>query len=156
MCFFFFFKQKTAYEMRISDWSSDVCSSDLTIAGCASIGDAKPPPLFFALTEIGLLVARLPRAMTIDRFNRLCRHSAKCRPISWNWRPIRKLGRYPAQVHHIRECAHRISTPREADQNDAIARLIVGNDLGVAVDHIVFRSEENTAELQSLMRITYG
>src|SRR3546814_16366153 len=27
--FFFFFKQKTAYEMRISDWSSDVCSSDL-------------------------------------------------------------------------------------------------------------------------------
>src|SRR3546814_4757659 len=30
MCFLcFFFKQKTAYEMRISDWSSDVCSSDL-------------------------------------------------------------------------------------------------------------------------------
>src|SRR3546814_383402 len=29
MCYFFFFKQKTAYEMRISDWSSDVCSSDL-------------------------------------------------------------------------------------------------------------------------------
>src|SRR3546814_8502377 len=29
VCRFFFFKQKTAYEMRISDWSSDVCSSDL-------------------------------------------------------------------------------------------------------------------------------
>src|SRR3546814_20117412 len=29
MSVFFFFKQKTAYEMRISDWSSDVCSSDL-------------------------------------------------------------------------------------------------------------------------------
>src|SRR3546814_2409891 len=28
---FFFFKQKTAYEMRISDWSSDVCSSDLAL-----------------------------------------------------------------------------------------------------------------------------
>src|SRR3546814_4335542 len=28
-CLFFFFKQKTAYELRISDWSSDVCSSDL-------------------------------------------------------------------------------------------------------------------------------
>src|SRR3546814_10586010 len=28
---FFFFKQKTAYEMRISDWSSDVCSSDLIV-----------------------------------------------------------------------------------------------------------------------------
>src|SRR3546814_2686668 len=33
VCFvFFFFKQKTAYEMRISDWSSDVCSSDLPSA----------------------------------------------------------------------------------------------------------------------------
>src|SRR3546814_5103927 len=31
---FFFFKQKTAYELRISDWSSDVCSSDL---GCIGI-----------------------------------------------------------------------------------------------------------------------
>src|SRR3546814_9702936 len=29
MLYFFFFKQKTAYELRISDWSSDVCSSDL-------------------------------------------------------------------------------------------------------------------------------
>src|SRR3546814_8017420 len=29
--FFFFFKQKPAYEMRISDWSSDVCSSDLAV-----------------------------------------------------------------------------------------------------------------------------
>src|SRR3546814_2335228 len=29
---FFFFKQKTAYEMRISDWSSDVCSSDLKLS----------------------------------------------------------------------------------------------------------------------------
>src|SRR3546814_2405929 len=35
-CFFFFFKQKTAYEMRISDWSSDVCSSDLTAAALAA------------------------------------------------------------------------------------------------------------------------
>src|SRR3546814_6451303 len=32
MLFFFFFKQKTAYEMRISDWSSDVCSSDLNLS----------------------------------------------------------------------------------------------------------------------------
>src|SRR3546814_2744159 len=36
----FFFKQKTAYEMRISDWSSDVCSSDLSPAG----GGAGPAP----------------------------------------------------------------------------------------------------------------
>src|SRR3546814_5124846 len=37
---FFFFKQKTAYEMRISDWSSDVCSSDLLPAeGDAAAGE---------------------------------------------------------------------------------------------------------------------
>src|SRR3546814_15205070 len=38
----FFFKQKTAYEMRISDWSSDVCSSDLGIADL--LGDGDPDP----------------------------------------------------------------------------------------------------------------
>src|SRR3546814_4878004 len=35
MCCFFFFKQKTAYEMRISDWSADVCSSDLGLQAVA-------------------------------------------------------------------------------------------------------------------------
>src|SRR3546814_3934415 len=39
---FFFFKQKTAYEMRISDWSSDVCSSDLLKRSGADIGAACP------------------------------------------------------------------------------------------------------------------
>src|SRR3546814_11808989 len=40
MHYFFFFKQKTAYEMRISDWSSDVCSSDLLemVRGLAAAG----------------------------------------------------------------------------------------------------------------------
>src|SRR3546814_10005575 len=36
--FFFFFKQKTAYELRISDWSSDVCSSDLSNYATALAG----------------------------------------------------------------------------------------------------------------------
>src|SRR3546814_11198695 len=46
-CVFFFFKQKTAYEMRISDWSSDVCSSDLIDEGApatdrSSVGGVAP------------------------------------------------------------------------------------------------------------------
>src|SRR3546814_10318856 len=51
---FFFFKQKTAYEMRISDWSSDVCSSDLVqhaaehLIGCYRDGD----PDFIAHTSL--------------------------------------------------------------------------------------------------------
>src|SRR3546814_5479242 len=35
----FFYKQKTAYEMRISDWSSDVCSSDLVAGGADQLAD---------------------------------------------------------------------------------------------------------------------
>src|SRR3546814_13566234 len=51
---FFFFKQKTAYEMRISDWSSDVCSSDLPYAD--SSGKRRHP------------LGRLPSAFAIDLF----------------------------------------------------------------------------------------
>src|SRR3546814_996652 len=40
--FFFFFKQKTAYEMRISDWSSDVCSSDLLNRAEAAVNARTP------------------------------------------------------------------------------------------------------------------
>src|SRR3546814_4643206 len=35
----FFFKQKTAYEMRISDWSSDVCSSDLRVNSATTVSE---------------------------------------------------------------------------------------------------------------------
>src|SRR3546814_1150177 len=46
-CFFCFFKQKTAYELRISDWSSDVCSSDLAapIIGPSDDGPAGAIPV---------------------------------------------------------------------------------------------------------------
>src|SRR3546814_12969478 len=48
MLCFFFFKQKTAYEMRISDWSSDVCSSDLfgeinSLEGIVEAGEVATP-----------------------------------------------------------------------------------------------------------------
>src|SRR3546814_1791261 len=42
MCFFF--KHKTAYEMRISDWSSDVCSSDLPLHHDLALLDSRPDP----------------------------------------------------------------------------------------------------------------
>src|SRR3546814_18450882 len=42
LLFFFFFKQKTAYEMRISDWSSDVCSSDLEAQEIIAQNDYRP------------------------------------------------------------------------------------------------------------------
>src|SRR3546814_4444378 len=42
----FFFKQKTAYEMRISDWSSDVCSSDLVVCDIPLAPLADDAPLY--------------------------------------------------------------------------------------------------------------
>src|SRR3546814_19286120 len=85
--FVFFFKQKTAYEMRISDWSSDVCSSDLIhcASGVRSAFAAK------TLTELGytdvVSIAggfnqwkdegrdwAAPRNLTPDQRNRYQRH----------------------------------------------------------------------------------
>src|SRR3546814_275505 len=66
-CFcFFFFKQKTAYEMRISDWSSDVCSSDLMVGTFALIPEViafsfvagvDPEVGLFASFVIGIVIA---------------------------------------------------------------------------------------------------
>src|SRR3546814_8095287 len=44
LSYFFFFKQKTAYELRISDWSSDVCSSDLRRRGHEARRMSERPP----------------------------------------------------------------------------------------------------------------
>src|SRR3546814_14516729 len=54
MLLFFFFKQKTAYEMRISDWSSDVCSSDLL----SGLADA---PVRWIVDDAAKFVAREDR-----------------------------------------------------------------------------------------------
>src|SRR3546814_20837926 len=51
--FFFFFKQKTAYEMRISDWSSDVCSSDLLQCRAAAAGHMDDAVRAVALDGVG-------------------------------------------------------------------------------------------------------
>src|SRR3546814_4671607 len=64
LLFFFFFKQKTAYEMRISDWSSDVCSSDLIITdqGTPDYGDHNGPygPMYKAMHTNGKALVSKP------------------------------------------------------------------------------------------------
>src|SRR3546814_7121957 len=59
----FFFKQKTAYEMRISDWSSDVCSSDLEhrVIAAASLGD---------IVQQHRDILRAPRSDPVDQAGR--------------------------------------------------------------------------------------
>src|SRR3546814_21163257 len=79
VCLFFFFKQKTAYEMRISDWSSDVCSSDLK-HGSVAAWLTRVPHVVNALTGLGALfigssaktrhLGRLARAILKPLLNR--------------------------------------------------------------------------------------
>src|SRR3546814_2521621 len=80
--FFFFFKQKTAYEMRISDWSSDVCSSDLERGGDFPVvidpegaigvayGVARVPESFLVAPD-GTVVQRLVGGVTREQLDDL-------------------------------------------------------------------------------------
>src|SRR3546814_7090666 len=80
----FFFKQKTAYEMRISDWSSDVCSSDLAVLDWLDAGqganplDAKIATLAFA-EGIGQLVGGLPMRSEERRVGKECVSTCRSR-----------------------------------------------------------------------------
>src|SRR3546814_2486535 len=65
---FFFFKQKTAYELRISDWSSDVCSSDLVLR----IGEGKT--IEQRLADVGFAVA--VSVLEIEDLRRIGHHDA--------------------------------------------------------------------------------
>src|SRR3546814_1769993 len=72
MCFVvcvFFFKQKTAYEMRISDWSSDVCSSDLGLGASRGSGQSSISSLPLQLQRrFHLLPGAAGEAMDIYAF----------------------------------------------------------------------------------------
>src|SRR3546814_20459133 len=61
---FFFFKQKTAYEMRISDWSSDVCSSDLHFFAYVSLEHKKTRPFLQGLKASPMSGEIFARGMT--------------------------------------------------------------------------------------------
>src|SRR3546814_1549535 len=67
---FFFFKQKTAYEMRISDWSSDVCSSDLVPRSALMRASHKPLPIYpsspLSLARL-LFFQRKPRELDMHK-----------------------------------------------------------------------------------------
>src|SRR3546814_15686256 len=58
---FFFFKQKTAYELRISDWSSDVCSSDLghALDRLLVLAGRAPGPVMRILLRVALIIGAI-------------------------------------------------------------------------------------------------
>src|SRR3546814_6993720 len=130
MCYFvvmfFFFKQKTAYEMRISDWSSDVCSSDLPEA------ERRQVTVLFAdlagYTRLSSEIDAEEVHALLGRFFDLADGI---------------ISDYGGTVDkHIGDCAMAVFGAPVAHGNDA--------------ERAVRRSEEHTSELQSLMRISYA
>src|SRR3546814_3508879 len=135
--FCFFFKQKTAYEMRISDWSSDVCSSDL--ADRQGEHDAAYGKAYCREKRLRAAVDRGECAscgLDTGSTGRGRRATRKTDPGAHGsqYRARHSLGGIdggntgsPASGHAQRSCDYRSS-----------------------------RSEENTYELQSIMRISYA
>src|SRR3546814_3152264 len=123
----FFFKQKTAYEMRISDWSSDVCSSDLAGTGDtfgAVVGKAK------------LVQGDAPRIEGLQ--------------IIWKQDPkVPGRGHFSHRLAFSPDGQYLFVTSGERQKFDPAQDM--AKNLGK-----VIRSEEHTSELQSLMRNSYA
>src|SRR3546814_6734113 len=127
MCFFFF-QQKSAYELLISDWSSDVCSSDLIETALAN---------FMASGVLRL--------------------GAKLGPVLWQFPPNMRFAaeRFRAFLKLLpKDGDAAASFARRHDSRLKGRAWTTVDDVG-AIRHAV-RSEEHTSELQSLMRISYA
>src|SRR3546814_12495078 len=71
MLCFFFFKQKTAYEMRISDWSSDVCSSDLSSPAVSDLVAGRVDMMIDSVTsQRQNILAKRVRALGVTSLDR--------------------------------------------------------------------------------------
>src|SRR3546814_2567505 len=135
-----FYKQKTAYELRISDWSSDVCSSDLDmlldyvdVAGTRARGGE--PPCYCAIASRERMT-RLRDAVLGAGLN------------------LEAIDVADMALSHV--------LGRAAGAGEAVSALVLGNQglRFVIVNDgklsLFRRSEEHTSELQSLMRISYA
>src|SRR3546814_5499611 len=122
----FFFNQNTAYEMRISDWSSDVCSSDL------------PSPI---------AGVELERARALDR-------GAVIIAILRDSRLGAGIDKGPRHRQIQPEALDRNRPPAPPVPRVTILEILELAEEGQ--DILIARSEEHTSELQSLMRISYA
>src|SRR3546814_6955819 len=145
-CLFFFFKQKTAYEMRISDWSSDVCSSDLPTARPGRRAAAAPGPA---------------RRRRHDR--------SRLQPVAGGEHAVGHRPEEEIEAGHDHDAQHQRAV---GIADEAVAKAVDHIEEGIEVgDHLPGlrqpldgiegagqegeRSEEHTSELQSLMSISY-
>src|SRR3546814_12351320 len=97
---FFFFKQKTAYEMRISDWSSDVCSSDLPLH--PRVEDREVEQLLFGRRDKGVSIGRTDPG---SRCRLLRRRGCRCGTAAEQQRQREKGGSVFDRGLHVRYSA---------------------------------------------------
>src|SRR3546814_5982978 len=180
--FFFFFKQKTAYEMRISDWSSDVCSSDLLAedeAGRRAALDRLLPEQRKDFTELFDIMAGLPVTIRLldPPLHEFLPHEEEefAEVAAAAGVAVDVLKRRAAELHEVnpmlghRGCRLGVTYPEIYEmQARAIfeAAVDVAEKSGAAplpevmvplvatrrALALMKRSEEHTSELQSLMR----
>src|SRR3546814_5797304 len=147
---FFFYKQKTAYEMRISDWSSDVCSSDLieqlrttdinSVAVRAAIEKIRPDVIVCQGTTLvrDATIAGVPFPLNIHAGLSPRYRGSRCTEWAVACGDVLNIG---VTVHRLTK--------------DIDGGAILGQ-ARVQVRPEDTRSEEHTSELQSLMRISYA
>src|SRR3546814_4807227 len=132
-CFlFFFFKQKTAYEMRISDWSSDVCSSDLL--GTRRVKDVTRADATKLLKDV--MAGKTRSSVKTDKLR------GKSIVRGGAGTASRTLGLFGALLTYAINAGIIDSNPAHGIRKPK--------------DQVRQRSEAHTSEIQSLMRISYA
>src|SRR3546814_1837721 len=144
----FCFKQKTAYEVRISDWSSDVCSSDLVVLHRAGELATRRALLFGA----GDVERQQPGRRGVDGH----------RGVHLRQRDAGE------ELLHVAEVADRHADLADLALGERVVAVVAGlrrqvegdGEPGLPARQVLaverVRSEEHTSELQSLMRISYA
>src|SRR3546814_6342246 len=140
MFLFFFFKQKTAYEMRISDWSSDVCSSDLR----EIFLEEYPAHL---LGAIPMLLSH----QVAGRKGEYARGTSTIMDAFLHQTMYHGLGTLELNLR-----AQGYDKPMLVSHNSGGMAQLNSTDALKTVHSGPVRSEEHTSELQSLMRISYA
>src|SRR3546814_2009701 len=128
--------------MRISDWSSDVCSSDLSIGWCLKVAVGR---IILTCSAVALMALGAPLS------------AAAVQQDFGAWRAYMR-GRAAISQDKLGEAVRQFQTALQASEHDRILRQ---RTFGLALlsgdEKLSFeRSEEHTSELQSLMRISYA
>src|SRR3546814_7950294 len=129
VCLCFFCKQKTAYEWRSSDWSSDVCSSDLLQHVRSATASA-------ASREVG--VRARPKRLRVRLFTYLLLLDTACILLAYGLAPL---------INDV---------PYSSNRLEVMMAALLPVYIFTAANAGAYRSEAHTSELPSLMRNTYA